>query len=60
MDLVSSNVSYVVQETTIVVKDILRKYPNKYVRLVIVGTLTNLIGACSHNTLRSSGHLERS
>ena len=31
MELVSTKVSYVVQEATVVIKDIFRRYPNRYV-----------------------------
>lgn len=37
LDLIKSKVSYVVQEAVIVIKDIFRKYPNKYES--IIGTL---------------------
>ena len=37
LDLIKTKVSYVVQEAVIVIKDIFRKYPNKYES--IIGTL---------------------
>ena len=32
LDLIQTRVNYVVQEAIVVIKDIFRKYPNKYVR----------------------------
>ncbi|WFD43645.1 beta-adaptin [Malassezia psittaci] len=34
LELINSRVNYVVQEATVVVKDIFRKYPNKYTRII--------------------------
>ncbi|KAI3624924.1 APL2 [Malassezia furfur] len=34
LELINSRVSYVVQEATVVVKDIFRKYPNQYTRII--------------------------
>ncbi|PKI83689.1 beta-adaptin [Malassezia vespertilionis] len=34
LELIGSRVSYVVQEATVVVKDIFRKYPNQYTRII--------------------------
>ena len=34
LELISSRASYVVQEATVVVKDIFRKYPNQYTRII--------------------------
>lgn len=36
MDLVSTNVSYIVQEATVVIKNIFRRYPNRYERVISV------------------------
>ena len=33
LDLIQTKVNYVVQEAIVVIRDIFRKYPNKYVRL---------------------------
>jgi AP-2 complex subunit beta-1 len=34
LDLVQTKVNYVVQEAIVVIKDIFRKYPNKYERII--------------------------
>ena len=34
LELINSRVNYVVQEATVVVKDIFRKYPNQYTRII--------------------------
>ena len=34
LDLIQTKVNYVVQEAIVVIRDIFRKYPNKYVKVV--------------------------
>ena len=36
LDLIQTKVNYVVQEAIVVIRDIFRKYPNKYVKVVKV------------------------
>lgn len=36
MDLVSTNISYIVQEATVVIKNIFRRYPNRYEQVISV------------------------
>lgn len=36
MELVSTNISYIVQEATVVIKNIFRRYPNRYERVISV------------------------
>lgn len=47
LDLIQTKVNYVVQEAIVVIRDIFRKYPNKYVKVVWrdLGTLV-----CQHQT----------
>lgn len=44
LDLIQTKVNYVVQEAIVVIKDIFRKYPNKYVPIPPSGTDVTLLG----------------
>ncbi|OBS76260.1 hypothetical protein A6R68_17292, partial [Neotoma lepida] len=43
LDLIQTKVNYVVQEAIVVIRDIFRKYPNKYVKILVQLTLLTAI-----------------
>ena len=47
LDLIQTKVNYVVQEAIVVIRDIFRKYPNKYVLVLLPLFLRSLRGCLS-------------